>query len=352
MKLGLNFLPTVGPGEYAADRFFDECLELSEVADGLGFSHVKMVEHHFHEWGGYSSDPIALLSAVAQRTRHVRLVTGAVTPAFTHPIKLAASLSVLDNLSGGRLDAGFGRAFLPTEFEAFGVELADSRALFEENVAAIERLWTAEDFRWEGRFHQFGPLPPLLPRPLQQPAPPVFVAATTSAETFTWAGAHGHHLMIIPIVASHERLAELLAEYRRAREEHGHPPGHRLHVSYHCFIGDDHDLALADAERHYAAYQAKQLSAYGSWRGVSSSQYPGYERMEEAARRTTLEQLRAADNIVVGDLSAAEATLRRIEARYPGAEISLQCRFGSVSHAEALHTVRLLGEKVLTGDRA
>ncbi|GDY40075.1 hypothetical protein SANT12839_009570 [Streptomyces antimycoticus] len=224
MKVGLNFLPTVGPGEMPAERFYDEIIELSELADRLSFSHVKLVEHHFHEWGGYSPDPVALLSAIARRTTRVRLVTGAVTPAFTHPIKLAASLSVLDNLSHGRLDAGFGRAFLPSEFEAFGVDMADSRALLEENVEAVERLWTDEGFRWEGRFHRFGPLPAMLPRPAQLPRPPVFIAATTSPETFTWAASKGYHLMIIPVVASHEKLTGLLDLYRATRIEHGHSP--------------------------------------------------------------------------------------------------------------------------------
>ncbi|WP_344317799.1 LLM class flavin-dependent oxidoreductase [Streptomyces javensis] len=347
MDVGLNFLPTVGPAEMPGARFYDEMIELSELADRLSFSHVKLVEHHFHEWGGYSPDPVSLLSAIARRTSRVRLVTGAVTPAFTHPIKLAASLSVLDNLSHGRLDAGFGRAFLPSEFDAFGVRMVDSRARLEEGVEAVERLWSAEDFRWEGRFHQFGPLPAMLPRPVQQPHPPIFIAATTSPETFTWAAERGYHLMIIPVVASHEKLSGLLDLHRRTRLAHGHSPDFRLHVSYHCYVAETQSEAVARAEEHYAAYRDKQLEAYGSWRGVTSDEYPGYERMEEAARRTTVADLMAADNIIVGGVPEATATLHRVAKLYPGAELSLQLRFGSVSHAEAMRAVRLLGERVL-----
>ncbi|MCB5910257.1 LLM class flavin-dependent oxidoreductase [Streptomyces pinistramenti] len=347
MKLGINFLPTVGPAEAAADQFYDDCLELGAEADELGFHHVKMVEHHFHEWGGYSPDPVALLSAMARHTRRVRLVTGAVTPAFTHPIKLASSLLVLDNLSHGRLDAGFGRAFLPSEFAAFGVNMDDSRALLEENVEAIHRLWTDSGFRWEGRFHRFGPLPPLLPRPAQQPAPPVFIAATTSPETFVWAGRHGYHLMVMPVVASHEKLTGLLESYRRARTEHGHSRSHRLHVSYHAYVAESHAEAVERAEEHYEAYRDKQIEAYSSWRGSASAQYPGYERMEAAARNTTLSDLMAADNVVIGGVAEVGAALRRIHDLYPGAEISLHCRYGSITQPEALRTVRLLGEKVL-----
>lgn len=347
MKVGLNFLPTVGPGEVSAQQFYAEVLQLCSVADDMGFSHIKAVEHYFHEWGGYSPDPITLLSAVAARTRRVRLVTGAVVPAFQHPIKLAAALSVLDNLSAGRLDAGFGRAFLPSEFEAFGVPLAESRARMQEGVMAVERLWRDKMFRWDGRFHQFGPLPQLLPRPAQQPTPPIFVAATISPESFQWAGERGYHLMIIPIVASHKRLAELLEIHQAAREHHGHAGPRRLHVSYHCYVARDNSEARDRAEEHFEDYKRKQLGAYASWRGITSDQYPGYEQMEESVRRTSFVELLEAGNVIVGNPNKVADSLRAICKLYPGAEASLHVRFGDIGHAEALRSVTLLGSEVL-----
>ncbi|RSM81611.1 flavin-dependent oxidoreductase [Kibdelosporangium aridum] len=352
MLAGLNFLPTLGPDEMPADRFYAECLELCEVADDLGFSHVKAVEHHFHEWGGYSPDPVVFLTAVAARTRNVRLVTGAVVPAFQHPVKLASSLSVLDNISGGRLDAGFGRAFLPSEFAAFDIPMSESRDRMQEGVTAVERLWHDEQFRWEGKFHQFGPLPRMLPRPVQQPGPPVFMAATVSPESFQWAGERGYHLMIIPIVASHQRLVELLEVHRAARVEAGHPPQGRVHVSYHCYVAESGTEARQRAEEHFEHYKTKQLEAYGSWRGVKSDQYPGYEKMEEATRRTTFTDLLDAGNVVVGDVDEVTKAMLRIGELYPGAEVSLQVRFGDVTHEEALRSVRLIGREVLPSLRS
>lgn len=347
VRLGLNFLPTVGPKVIDARDFYDECLELCELGDRLDFSHVKTVEHYFCEWGGYSPDPIAFLSAVAMRTSRVRLVTGAVIPAFTHPIRLAASLAVLDNLSGGRLDAGFARAFLPREFEAFGVPMAESRQRFEEGVEAVRRLWCDEQFRWEGTFHQFGPLPALLPRPAQQPCPPMFVAATISPESFEWAGRHGYHLMIIPVVASHERLAELLVRYRDARAAAGHTSVPRMHVSYQCYVAANEDEASERAEAHHEAYRQLQIEAYSSWNGVRSTAYPGYEKMLEAVRDTRFERLRADGKVIVGDVDSTTEQLLGVARRYPDAEISLHVRYGAIRHDEAVRTVTLLGERVL-----
>ncbi|MDX2680597.1 LLM class flavin-dependent oxidoreductase [Streptomyces sp. NY05-11A] len=347
MHVGLNFLPTAAPDRTPAAGLYAEWLELCAEADLLGFAHVKVVEHHLHPWGGYSPDPVALLSAVAARTRTVRLVTGAVVPAFTHPVKLAASLSLLDNLSGGRLDAGFGRAFLPTEFDAFGIAMEESRGRLVEGVEAVTRLWSEHGFRFEGPFHRFGPLPELLPRTAQRPHPPVFIAATTAPETFTWAGREGHHLMVIPSVVGHDRLALLLDAYRQARREAGHTTPGRLHLSVHAHLDEDRARALDSAEQHYEEYRAYQLDAYASWRGTTSDAYPGYEKMEEAARAVRFEDLLEAGHLIAGDPSDAVDALRATAVRYPGAEISLHLRYGEITHREAQRSLRLLGAKVL-----
>src|SRR5712692_10496807 len=89
MEVGINFFPDVRPEEKAADVYFDECLRLAAQADELGFHHIRIVEHYFERYGGYSPNPITFLSAASQRTRQIKLITGAVLPAFNHPLKLA-----------------------------------------------------------------------------------------------------------------------------------------------------------------------------------------------------------------------------------------------------------------------
>src|SRR6266540_4586187 len=132
MEFGVAFFPTMGPDEQAASAYYDDSIRLAELADDLGFAHVQIVEHYFTPYGGYSPDPVPFLAAVAARTSRIRVTTGAVLPAFAHPIQLAGKLAMLDNLSHGRLDVGFGRAFLPGEFEAFQTSMGESRARFEE----------------------------------------------------------------------------------------------------------------------------------------------------------------------------------------------------------------------------
>ncbi len=211
MRFGLNFFPSFRLQDMSTAEYYALGLHLSERADALGYASVKTVEHYFHDYGGHSPNPIVLLSAIAARTRRIRLITGAVIPAFNNPIKLAAELAMLDNISNGRLDAGFGRAFIPKEFDVFGVSMDESRARFEEGIDIITRLWTEERISYEGKFHRFHDVR-LMPRPVQKPHPPIWIAAVATKESFIWAGRHGYHVKYAGYNKLVEAISSLTAE--------------------------------------------------------------------------------------------------------------------------------------------
>ena len=91
MEFGLNFFPCLDPAQRSPEQYFSDVLHLTGLCDELGYTHVRQVEHYFHPYGGYSPNPMLFLAAAAQRTRHARLVTGAVLPVFNNPLKLAPS---------------------------------------------------------------------------------------------------------------------------------------------------------------------------------------------------------------------------------------------------------------------
>ena len=155
MRFGVTFFPDVTPDVKSAQQYYAETFELVDFAADLGFVHAKIIEHYFSPYGGYSPDPLQFLAAVSQRQSEMRLMTGAVIPAFSNPLQLAARIALLDSMSGGRVDVGFARAFLPHEFDAFGVSMDDSRALYEESIEAIRRLLTEDEVAFDGQFHKF-----------------------------------------------------------------------------------------------------------------------------------------------------------------------------------------------------
>src|SRR5262249_30142233 len=107
MKFGINFFPAFRPDQKTTAQYYAQCLRVSERSDQLGFSSIKAVEHYFHDYGGHSPNPIVFLAAIASRTKHVRPITGAVIPAFNHPIKLAGRPPPLGNISTTRPGWGF-----------------------------------------------------------------------------------------------------------------------------------------------------------------------------------------------------------------------------------------------------
>ncbi|MEV5437263.1 LLM class flavin-dependent oxidoreductase [Streptomyces sp. NPDC052682] len=348
MKFGIVFFPTVGPADKPAPQYFDEALRLVDLAEELGFDHVKMVEHYFFAYGGYSPDPVTFLAAAAGRTRRVRLGTSATIPAFQHPVKLAGKLAMLDSISGGRVDAAFGRAFLPDEFKAFGIPIDESKDRFTEGVEAIKRLWSEQDVVFEGRFHRFGPVT-LLPRPVQDPHPPVFVTTARSAESCAEAGRAGHHLQTVPNVMSTKELQSRLAVYRQEWAASGRAAGtERIHFSYPCVVSDNGDEARAkgrhDDDRNTAAIRA----AVASWANTRSAAYPGYEKLVEATSTSHFEGKLAQQKLLIGAPDQVRAQLEQI-AEWFGDDItiSLGVHSGHLSYEDAATTLRLMADQVI-----
>ena len=346
MEFGLNFFPSVAPGEKPALAYFEESLALCGLCDELGYSHVRTVEHYFEPYGGYSPNPIVFLAAAAQRTATARLVTGAVLPIFNHPLKLAGELAMLDAISGGRLDIGFARAFLPHEFERFGRSLDESRARFTEGVDQVVRLLSGTDVTEDGRFHGYRSVTSL-PRPVQTPHPPVWQAAFSTEQSFADAGRKGYYLMGIPLAG--ERMKDLMAVYREAWKAAGHPGGAKMMLSFAMFCAPTADEAVAVARPCLDGYLKAMLNAAGTWtEGVKSADYPGYDRMFAALKRESFETQHEKGIAWVGTPDQVGDMIADYIATVGAFEIaSLQVNFHDMPLDAATASMRLFAEQVM-----
>ncbi len=347
MRFGLNFFPAFRPSDTTTAAYFDQCLRLSERADALGYHSIKTVEHQFFDYGGHSPSPIVFLAAVAARTKRIRPITGAVIPAFNHPVKSAGELAMLDNISKGRLDAGFGRAFIPKEFEVFGVSMEESRARFEECIDIITRLWTEDRVSYEGRFFKLEDVH-LMPRPVQKPHPPIWIAAVGSMESFAWAGAHGYHLMIVPFAQQMDRTRQFVEAYRKAWRDAGFPPGaERVQLALHCYLAETH----AEAVRGFATPAKRYIKVFSeavsSWSMTKSSQYAGYEKLVASIAALTPELMIDGHVAYVGTPEEVIEQVRWHRNFYGEFEPSMQINFGGISDTEAGRTLELFGTRIL-----
>jgi alkanesulfonate monooxygenase SsuD/methylene tetrahydromethanopterin reductase-like flavin-dependent oxidoreductase (luciferase family) len=182
MKFGLFFEHQVPrPWEDGDERrVFTEALEQIALADRLGFDCAWLVEHHFLEEYSHSSAPELFLAAASQRTTRIRLGHGIVhtVPAINHPARVAERIATLDVLSGGRVEFGTGEGSAAAELDAFGVQSADKRAMWEEGLRVALRCLTESPFTGHAGEHVRMPPRNVVPKPLQRPHPPVWVACS------------------------------------------------------------------------------------------------------------------------------------------------------------------------------
>src|SRR6185503_20505586 len=159
------------------EEVYANALERIEIMDKVGFDAVWLAEHHFTTFSVCPSVHM-LGTMAAARTRRLRIGTAVSLAALYHPLRLAEEVALLDMLSGGRVNWGAGRGFAHSEFDAFGVPPEQSAERFREAVEIVLKAWADGPLSYHGRHFSFDGVE-VLPKPLQRPQPPVWMAATS-----------------------------------------------------------------------------------------------------------------------------------------------------------------------------
>jgi alkanesulfonate monooxygenase SsuD/methylene tetrahydromethanopterin reductase-like flavin-dependent oxidoreductase (luciferase family) len=302
--------------------------------------------HYFHYYGGYSPNPIVFLAAAAQRTRRARLVTGAVLPAFNNPLKLAGEIAMLDAISGGRLDVGFARAFLPHEFRRFARSPDESVARYREGIEQVDLLLREESATHRGRFHTIENTTSL-PRPTQRPRPKFYVAALNALESFEYAGRMGYSILAIAFVAA--KMRPLLGAYRAAWKAAGHPGDGEVMIAFHMFCDPDGARARAIAAPLIDNYLRSLVDAASDWLdGRTSQDYPGYDKIIAGLRASNAADQMTTGAAWVGTPDEIARTIATMQADFGGFEhASLQVNFNLMPFDEAIASMRLFAREVM-----
>ena len=169
----------------AEHRLFKNALDQLELADQLGFDYVFEVEHHFLEEYAHSTAPEVFLAAVSQRTKNMRLGHGItlMPPRYNHPARVAERIATLDLVSDGRVEFGTGESASEMELGGFGVNREEKKLMWEEATRQCVRMMTETPYGgYEGAY--FGmPSRNVIPKPLQKPHPPLWVASSRRETT-------------------------------------------------------------------------------------------------------------------------------------------------------------------------
>jgi alkanesulfonate monooxygenase SsuD/methylene tetrahydromethanopterin reductase-like flavin-dependent oxidoreductase (luciferase family) len=225
---------------------YQNALERFVIMDQSGYDAVWLAEHHFSSFSVCPSVHMMGVMAAARTTR-LRIGTGVSLAPFYHPLRLAEEVALLDVLSGGRVNWGAGRGFDRSEFAAFGIPGEESAARFHETVDIVLKAWTNQRLTHEGRFYRYDGVE-VLPKPLQQPHPPTWLAAS-STPAIEWAASQGHSILMDPH-ASRGDLQRKRQHYAAKLAEAGHSDaGRTIPMARLVAVDETDDKARAVAKR-------------------------------------------------------------------------------------------------------
>lgn len=291
-------------GQTDADAF-SECFAQVDAAERWGLDVLWLAELHFAPERSVLASPLAVASAIAARTRRMKVGIAVQVLPLCQPLRLAEEVATVDHISQGRLIFGVGRSGFPRTYEAYGVPYGESRKRFAEVLEILQRAWTEERFSHDGQFYNYSNVQ-LVPKPLQQPHPPIRIAAT-SPDTFASIGAMGFPIFVAVRLGTIEELGPNIRAYQEAYSAAGHPGRGKVYLRVPVYVAETAERARAEPEdsmMHLYRTLGAQLEDSTKRAGVSDT-------ANRAARGAQLQNVTYADalrdKLIVGtpDMVAA-----------------------------------------------
>jgi alkanesulfonate monooxygenase SsuD/methylene tetrahydromethanopterin reductase-like flavin-dependent oxidoreductase (luciferase family) len=354
MKFGLLYeiekTQPWGPG--GQRQIFLEAIEQIKLAEEVGFDYVWDVEHHFLGEFSLSSAPEVFLAAVSQHTSRIRIGHGVVLLPFgyNHPIRVAERAATLDILSNGRLEFGTGRSATFFEMEPFGVDPERTRDEWDEAVRMIPKMWTLDEFSWNSERMRI-PTRNVLPKPLQQPHPPMWMAGTQPASALLAAerGLGFLHFSYTDPQALDEKVQKYREGIARAQ-----PVGSFVNNNFagftlmHC--GRDDADALAAGGPGADWYVRATNTLYALWANSGSQSYAWYadQFRKGTAGVSDVDIARMSDESIlcIGGPEKCAQIARHYQAQGIDQLIFL-VQAGGTPHEEIMASLRRFGEQVI-----
>jgi natural product biosynthesis luciferase-like monooxygenase protein len=235
------------------DRKYHLLLEGVKFADRAGFTAVWLPERHFHPFGGLYPSPSVLSSALAMVTERIRLRAGSVVMPLNSPLRVAEEWSIVDNLSGGRVDLAFARGWNVNDFVLCPSAYANNREALFAGIDKVRQLWRGEPILVPNGVGEETEIS-VYPAPIQ-PELAVWITCSGGKERFIEAGAAGANILTALLFQEIPELAEKIALYREARANNGYDPqSGKVTLMLHTFVEDDLDMVRQQVREPFMEY--------------------------------------------------------------------------------------------------
>ena len=269
-------------------RLIQDALDQVELADRVGFSHVWEVEHHFLEEYSHSSAPEVFLAACSQRTSRIRLGHGIIltAPGFNHPARTAERVAMLDLVSNGRVEFGSGESSSEAELAGFGIDPVIKREQWLEGLEVALRCMVEQPFT--GVDGDYVKMPPrnVVPKPLQKPHPPLWVACSRR-DTILLAAEKGMGALTFAFIDP-EEARNWVGEYERTLASSCVPVGWAVNPQVACvspmMLHPDEDEAIRRGVEgaNFFGYSLGHFYVFGEHRPGVTNVWSEYEKRRSA----------------------------------------------------------------------
>jgi alkanesulfonate monooxygenase SsuD/methylene tetrahydromethanopterin reductase-like flavin-dependent oxidoreductase (luciferase family) len=326
------------PGQSDADAF-ETAFQQAEAADRWGLDGFWLAEIHQQADRSVLSAPLNVATAIACRTKRIKVGTAVQVLPLTHPLRLAEETATVDQISGGRLMLGVGRSGNPRSYRAYGVPYEESRERFYETLDILVKAWTHDQFSYQGKYHSFDNAR-AVPRPLQRPHPPIRIAGA-SEDTFPMLGKLGFPLFVAVRSGSLKGLAPDLKVYRDAYTEAGHPGRGDVHLRLSVHVSDTDQKAFDEAEPSI-------MSGYKTYATRLEGSPNARRRAELDDVRTTTYQNILNEKVIVGGPERVADQMMELRDELGIDGVLVELNFGAQIPADMMmHSLQLLCEKVM-----
>ena len=340
---------------------YKDLIEQVKLGDKVGFHSVWTVEHHFLEEFSHCSNPEVLYGHLAAVTDNIRLGYGVrlMPKPYNHPIRTAESVAVLDILSDGRVEFGTGRSATRSELEGFGIDPNETRAMWREALEMTLGAMTNDEFEFEGEYWQM-PKRRVLPKPIQQPHPPVW-AATSSDGGHRLIGELGLGLLSFSVGTPPEELGRRIAIYREGIDACEEPLASFVNNRAASFtmvnVADTNEQAVEQAGASFEWYPkhgARLIGSVAQWLREMEQELGTYDYLGPTQDHVeagsidllTMDYLLDSNACVCGDPARAIEMFKAYEAT--GCDVVF-CLFNpyDVAHEDVMQTIELMGEHII-----
>ena len=227
-------------------------LQQVEFADRLGIQDIWLGEHHFSRHG-ILSGIFSFMGAVAARTTQARIGTSIVVLPFHNPVQVAEEAAIIDIISNGRFNLGVGAGYQAQEFHGMGVDITKSREMFKEYLDVVIKCWEEGPITYQGDFVNIENIW-VIPKPVQKPGPPIYIAVSTSPESVDYAAKIGVPILVGGPTTTLGQTPEVVRMWHERMEHYGNPHEHiDLPVSANVYVAP----TMEEAENDIMGLEAK-----------------------------------------------------------------------------------------------